>query len=279
MKKENLKRIDLIEYKELIKEMLNDFHLLCMKNQLKYFVAYGTLIGAVRHNGFIPWDDDVDVCMPREDYEKLIKIMDEHNEKYYMLTPFNSRYYFNNFSRFCSRKGKLDLKGVVYIDNLGPFIDVIPLDRVPDNQLERSVYYKRVREYFESIRYSLPSRYYRELSWKGRVKMHMNIPKKIINKYFVGLEKLKEQREKYITQYNSENTGILCGSFDRQSDKLLIFENEIEQLVVHKFEDINILIPAEYDAILTRTYGDYMKYPPVELQVAHHHFIPYWNVI
>ena len=107
--------------------------------------------------------------------------------------------------------------------------------------------------------------------------MNMNIPQKIVNKYFIGIDSLKQKREKYITRYNGSNSNILCGTFDKQSDKMLIYENEIERLIPHEFEDITVLIPAGYDSILTRTYGNYMEYPPVELQFPHHHFIPYWS--
>lgn len=277
MKNETMKKIDISEYKSLVKEMLNDFHNLCVEKKLRYFVAYGTLIGAVRHNGFIPWDDDIDVCMPREDYEKLIEIVGKQDEKYYMLTPSNSKYYFNNFSRFCSRKGILYLSKVVSIDYLGPFIDVIPLDKVTSEKAERNLYYKTIRKLFMIIKHSLPMRYYRSLSWKGKIKMILYLPRNLFFRYFVRIDKLKQMKEEYITQYNSTDSDLLCGTFDIQSDKLLIYKSEIEKLLPHKFEDITVLIPSGYDTILTRIYGDYMKYPPVELQIAHHHFIPYWK--
>ena len=72
--KENMKKLNVEEYKNLLKELLIKFDKLCQENNLKYSLAYGTLLGAVRHKGYIPWDDDIDVMMPREDYNKLLSI-------------------------------------------------------------------------------------------------------------------------------------------------------------------------------------------------------------
>ena len=275
MEKSN--EITMLEYKQLLKIMLKDLHNICMTNQLKYFVAYGTLIGAVRHDGFIPWDDDVDVCMPREDYEQLVKIISQGNYPYYMLTPENSLNYYNNFSRFCSNKGYLTLKGTINIDNLGPFIDVIPLDKVPEDHDERQRYYTEITKYYSMIRNSLPSRYYKTLHAKRYIKIRLNLVKRIYGKYVIGIEKAKRKRQELILKYKNEETRMLSGTFDRLSDKMIVYQDEISTLELHKFEDIDVMIPSKYDDILTRTYGDYMKLPPADERISLHHFTPFWK--
>ena len=274
---DNELKISSSEYKELLKDMLDDFHKICIRNNLAYFVAFGTLIGTVRHDGFIPWDDDIDVCMPRDDYEQLISIIEKEDSPYYMLTPGNSRYYYNNFSRFCSKKGFLTLHGIIDIDNLGPFIDVIPLDNVTEDENKRQEYYQRVRELYLLTRYSLPGRYFKTLTLKKRLKMYLNLPKRIYARLMGGTEGIKKQKEMAIEKYRNMPTGLLSASFDRLSDILLIRSEEIEELLLHPFEDIEVMIPAKYDQILKRIYGDYMKLPPIDQQVPKHHFIPYWK--
>ena len=274
--KTELKEMSSDEYKELLTEMLDYFHKLCERNNLKYFVAFGTLIGTIRHGGFIPWDDDIDVCMPRADYDRLIDIMNNSNNLYYMLTPKNSKYYYNNFSRFCSKRGVLKLKGVINIDNLGPFIDVMPLDKVPENESERLQYYQEVRKYYSLVKYSLPKQYYNTMNTVKKIKIKLNLPKRI-SAILYGTEFVKNKREELIVQYQDTNSHLLSSTFDIMSDELLLMDNEVENIEIHSFENISVCIPSEYDVILRRVYGNYMDLPPVEQRVSTHHFTPYWK--
>ncbi len=133
-KKETLEKLHDVEI-----EILDEFVRVCKKNNLKYFLVGGTLLGAVRHEGFIPWDDDIDIGMPREDYEKFLKVMEEKNSEKY--TVFDSRYDENYFFQF----GRLSLNGTYwseYWDNQVPFklgihIDLFILDKVPENKFKR----------------------------------------------------------------------------------------------------------------------------------------------
>ena len=172
--KSRQKEMSMSDYRMILKEMLSDLHSICMENHIRYFVAFGTLLGAIRHNGFIPWDDDIDICMPREDYEKFCCLLNSKRYPYYMLTPEDNRFYYNCFSRFCSQKGTLRLKGIMDINQLGPFIDVFTLDRITKDNHERQVYYHKIRKYTVLARYALPFKYYKTLTFKRKIKQYLN---------------------------------------------------------------------------------------------------------
>ena len=126
---------DSVEIKEILLKMLGWFHNFCEENNLRYFAVGGTLLGAVRHKGFIPWDDDVDVGMPRADFEKLEKLIgNKENGRYYFETPSSDRkgYYY--------AYGKLFDTTTTLVENLrdklpmGVYIDVFPFDGVGETK-------------------------------------------------------------------------------------------------------------------------------------------------
>lgn len=121
-------------------EILDVFHKVCVDNNLKYSIAYGTLLGAVRHKGFIPWDDDIDVIMPREDYEKLRTLWVKNAPKKYIFQDYyTDKNYINNFAKI--RKDKTAFvqseKEKDFNYHKGIFIDVFPADRVPNSSMSR----------------------------------------------------------------------------------------------------------------------------------------------
>jgi len=267
------------EYKTLIKDMLADFHKICVDNNIRYFVAYGTLIGTIRHNGFIPWDDDIDVWMHGEDYDRFVDIVSNSNSKYYILSLENSPYYFNVMARFCSNEGILKLKGVPDIDNFGPFIDIFPFYKAPENREERMKFYNEIYAASLDVKYSLPFRYYKTLSFRSRMSAYLECIKRWKKRYLIGTEKLKKAYKELITKYEETDSLRYYPVFHRLNvpDRRLFSQSEIEEVELHKFEDIEVFVPKSYHSIMTRLYGDYMKLPPVEEQVPKHHFIPYWK--
>ena len=126
-------------------EMLDAFDTVCKKYGLRYSLAYGTLLGAVRHKGFIPWDDDLDIMMPREDYQRLFEIWSKEVDSEYFLQDYttDTEDYVNSFAKI--RKKHTDFitseeeKTVRY--HTGIFIDIFPGDKYPDGKVERIEFY------------------------------------------------------------------------------------------------------------------------------------------
>ena len=265
------------EYKEEVKKVLAAIHDICGRHNIPYFVAFGTLLGAVRHKGFIPWDDDIDIIMTRDAYEKFCAIMPEETDDYYVLSGDTSPYYYFYFSRVCSRTATLKLKGIPDVDNLGPFVDIFILDKTSEDLAERAAQNKEVRALNRKITYMLPARYYRTLPPKRRIKMLFNLPMRMRAGLLHGFNKIRQEREEIMQRYRGSDSRLYKATYIANWEKSYYYEDEIEDLVLTDFEDIKVYIPAVYDKLLTRIYGDYMQLPPVEQRVTHHHFVPVWN--
>lgn len=274
-----LRRMEPDEYKSIIKDMLKYVHKVCVENGIHYFVAYGSLLGAVRHNGIIPWDDDIDIWMLGEDYDKFVDVFTKSTSDYYILDENNSPYYYHLVVRICSKSGILKLKGITDIENLGPFIDIFRLYKAPEDSDERMKLYAAVRDANRDVRYSLPIRYYKALTPKVKAATLIYCLERLPKRCFVGTKKLKEIRKKIVTQYENTDSNLYYAVFDFKnlSDKRIFTRKQIEEVEPHPFEEFEVLIPKDYDTILTRIYGDYMQLPPPEKRVSKHHFTPYWR--
>lgn len=265
------------EYKEEAKKALAALHDICVRNDIRYFAAYGTMLGAVRHKGFIPWDDDIDICMTRDDYEKLCEVMAKETGDYYILSEDTSKYYYFYFSRFCSRTATLKLKGIIDFEGLGPFVDIFILDKTSENPAERAAHNREVLALNQKIKYAVPIRYYHSLKPKRRIKMILNLPKRIDAWLIHGFDRIKKQRRETILRYRNSDSKLYTTSYDPIQEKCLYYQNEIDDLILVPFEDLEVYIPAAYDTLLTRRYGDYMQLPPEDQRITHHHFVPIWN--
>ena len=136
------KIIDTVELKSLMLSILKDVDTFCRTNNIRYFLTYGTLIGAVRHKGFIPWDDDVDICMPRPDYMRFMK---EYNHEYYKAYCAEFTPGWDHFiAKVCDDRTIID-EG--HGDKCGVYIDVFPLDGWPKGEISKLIHYRRVLFY------------------------------------------------------------------------------------------------------------------------------------
>ena len=264
------------EFKKTTKDLLAYIDSFCHENNIKYFAHYGTLIGAIRHKGFIPWDDDIDICMPREDYEKFVKMFNNDDGQHYVLCSETSDTYYNGYARACDNKMILKIKGTFDIEHFGAFVDVFPLDIVPESLKEREVFYEDLHNAFMNILYALPTRCYKPLPLRRRIKFSANLVKRI-PAIVMGINNAKNKRNQLMKKYNNTNSELISCLFDVPDDRLVMRKDQIEDLIRVPFEDIEIDIPRKYDEILRQYYGDYMKLPPSSERYSHHHFTPFWN--
>lgn len=244
-------------------EILDIVHKVCVENQLKYSLAYGTLIGAVRHQGFIPWDDDIDICMPREDYEKFLEIWPKYKFEDYILQNIETDEDFTqNFTKI--RKNHttfLQPKEEQYKYHKGFFIDIFPGDRVPDSKLKRQF------QFFNMAVNLLYSRKFKSGSSSRIISMVENIlflfPKSFQKKYRKVSEKIVK---KY--NFNSELQYVFASTIN---DARIYYPNDIfENLILADFEGKRFYIFKDYDTCLKIQYGDYMQLPPENERVWTH---------
>ena len=253
-KLEKLKQVEL--------EILDYFDELCKKNNLKYYLAFGTLLGAIRHNGFIPWDDDIDVLMPLNDYYKLEKIMQENkNSKYFFQSYKTDIEYINSWFKIRKNNTHMVEKSAEGKNfHNGIFIDVFPLVPYPkDAKLQKKCNIKlKISNCLLKCGMTLKWREH-NFSFGGVCisTICKIIPKKLRIKY---VDKLLNDVYSYEGEYDK---------YVVTSDFRLYAKDNFDKTEEHIFEGKKYPIPMGYDKFLTELYGDYMTLPPVEKRVTH----------
>lgn len=235
----------------------------CDKNNLRYSVAYGTLLGAVRHSGFIPWDDDLDICMPREDYNKFIELW--QNTPDYLLQNHDTN---RDFTPGFTKIRKNNTAFVQQTDvgrsyHKGIFIDIFPYDRVPNNKIQKKF------QLLHAMFCQLFTRQHSPSDNGALLKICSDIilffvPK---SKYY----KMSQYHLKKICKYNSQKD-LKYFSISSFVSMHKYYPSDIfDNLVKINFEGLEVNVFRDYHKMLTEFYGDYMKLPPESEQNWYHH--------
>ena len=253
------------ELKQLQKcelEMLVEFDRICRKYNILYSIDGGTMLGAVRHGGFIPWDDDADVILTRKEYEKLKKVIFDELD--------NNRFYFQDIDITDGYRwgyGKLRRKNTKFVRinqehmpyEQGIFMDVFVCDNVPDNYFFRCI--------CNAVSYG-----YRKAFWAP---VGMNTKKGISKTILTVLNKIPEQKlkksfYKYRMHRNKKNSSLVkCLTF-QACNRMYGYKREwYEDVEDIQFEGVKLKAPIMKEEYLTFLYGDYMKLPPIEKRKAH----------
>lgn len=265
MKMEDIQKVSL--------NILKQITAVCEREGFHYTLAYGTLIGAIRHKGFIPWDDDIDIQMPRPDYERFIRYMVEHPLP--NLKIFNHKYvkgYPLGISRIADMRYKVEEKILKEHCDMGIFVDVYPIDGLANT------YENAKKAYFgtDKPRANL-LRIIDKQQCKIRLGQLFTNPRFFLSNIVLrlkGLDRVQDELEYAATQKKFEDSmfvGIPNWNWIR-----LVYKREwYEEFVKAPFEDSEFYISKFYDDILRAEYGDYMQLPPVEKRVYHHGYIAY----
>lgn len=131
--------ITLKEMQNLELSLMKKLHSICESNNLNYFLGYGSCIGAIRHNGFIPWDDDIDIIMPLEDYENLINILKHSNDRYQIRCLENDDKYIYPFAKFVDTYTELD-EFEMEAEPIGVYVDIFPIYYLPTSEKNEHIY-------------------------------------------------------------------------------------------------------------------------------------------
>ena len=252
-------------------DLLIELDRICKKHNIRYFLIGGTLIGAIRHEGFIPWDDDIDVGMLREDYDRLRKVCDEDLDPAYFLHDWNSDpasphpFY------------KLKICGTHYPETLAAksdmndsiYIDVFPYDNAPNSRFLRKLHQMKIY----LMRKILLLRCNFDLSGNRTGRKLLYGVLKLLS-HIRSVEGWKRTFTRVQRQYNNKPTETVVNlggaySYARES----VLHSNVEKTIPHTFEGRNFEIPAGYDAFLRNCYGDYMQLPPEEQRVGKHEIV------
>lgn len=264
-----------IEVKEIQKiqvEMLLEIKNFCQQNQIKYQLFAGTLLGTIRHEGFIPWDDDIDICMLRKDYNRFLQIWKNNSiSDLFLQTNNTDKNYIMQFA-------KIRKNNTLFVENSlsdleihhGVFIDIFPMDNVEPFTILGSFQQKA-------------------LHFIGRMNLlrikklclhtdnHIEKILRIFGHYFMNLIPKNWTNRLYITIacwfYNKETyfvSHLTNGTNRKKYMNFLIKREDFEDSIERKFEGHYFPIARNYHSILTRIYGDFMHLPPLEQQKPHH---------
>ena len=245
-------------------ELLNCFISLCEQLELNWFCVCGTALGAVKYNGYIPWDDDIDVAMPREDYDKFVENAAAWLPEYFFLQNYRSDPAFpHEFSKLRnSETTQLEL-GVQYLNmNHGIYIDIFPLDGYPNSKVGK-------------IKFELQNKV---LTWKQFCFVKDNPKRRIrirnllfrLMGYHKKIHQVMMQKEQLYKKFPLNQSTYWCNYGNWQGKLEYAPKWHYGEGTWAIFEGLRVRIPENYDAYLTQKYGDWRSDPPKEKQRSHH---------
>lgn len=255
------------ELKNKLTEMMAWFHHFCVENNLTYYALGGTMLGAVRHEGFIPWDDDIDLGMPREDYNKLASLLENQTVNgYTMETPNTTeKDFYYPFSKIYDTKTTL-VENTKHQIKRGIYLDIFPLDGIGNTIEESSQNFKKVQR-LNNLRLLKVAGFR-----KGR-KIYKNIGVALFRLLPVSPKKILKKLDQACARlgfYDCEYCGNLVGAW---GFKEVVKRDVMGTPKLYKFENICIYGVEKPDEYLTSLYGNWRQLPPVEKRATHHDFV------
>lgn len=258
--------IDLAEMRKIQLEILDELHRYCEEQQLTYFLSSGTLIGAVRHKGYIPWDDDIDLYMPRESYERFLFNYKDISGRFKVNEVRLNEGFTQSFIKMEDTYTLLIDPKTIEKKSLGINIDIFPIDFVSDNKiiLYTKFYLKKWLYYLSSAK-NIPLKalpLYQSISWRLFVLFSKLIPLSAckINKLIIYLVK-RTRPARLVCNIAGCGPLKVSGCFDASS---------IASSINIEFEGKQYKTMVGYQDYLTHTYGNYMKLPPIEQRIPSH---------
>lgn len=266
-----MKRITNEEHKKILLEMLDYFDKICKKNNINYSLIAGSLLGAVREKGIIPWDDDIDIVLTLENYSKLIKVLNKKNKgRFKLINHENNHSYYLPFDKMIDTKTIAIENGRREIQNYGVFLDIFCYHNVPNNKFLRKIHYHRLK-FWESFvaGYSKTD--------LGTDKVFFKRIRKMLSEK-MGIDFILKKYNKVLSCYDKKKTNYLIASWPTYRYENEIIEKKwISNYTKADFNGLNPMITSDYDYVLKKTYGDYMTPPSEKDRTGRHGIDLYWR--
>lgn len=268
-----MKPIEIKELKRVQLDIVQALHDFCLEHKIKYSLACGSLLGAIRHNGYIPWDDDIDVYLERDDFNRLIDLFPASYKGVYGLISLKTdKKWHIPYGKMYDNRTLMFENDIDWIP-IGVNIDVYPVDRVPVDEKTWQKYNKVRRFIRDFIQYKSirPSKRYSFL--KNVIAFFVMIVFLFITKRF---------HAKIVNWYAQwfHHSGTATRLFENIQgiiQKAPFDKEDFSETILHKFEDRELCVMKGYDHCLRCGFGEYMQLPPIEKRVSHHSFKAYWK--
>ncbi len=268
-----MKKISHEECQDVMMKILDEVVRICDKNGFRYSLAYGTLIGAVRHKGFIPWDDDIDIYLMRKDYDKLLSILKDPNSdtaKWISVIDDTCKGYYYSFAKVVDNRTEVRMDR--HVGNHGLWIDIFPLDNMPKSDFGAKSFimfcsFLRVVALSLDTNFSSKTLSFGALLYKGFFNAITTV---------FGKKRFCRFMEWVFRLYKDKESDKVANLFTSYKFKGIFDKEKLTSLVPYPFETGKYMGFENYDYYLSRLYGDYMKLPPEEKRITHN-FDAWWK--
>jgi len=266
----NIRALQLVEL-----DILNEIVAICDANNLKYFIIGGTFLGAIRHRGFIPWDDDIDIAMPRNDYERFLNIADSKLSKHIKIENFITN---PEYQYYITRVQNTNTKVIEKrIGNAQKWthasVDIFPIDGTPNNKYLRKWHYFNVLTHRMLMSLCYKDSIDRERKRSFKENLLLKIMEKLPIEKFFNATKEKQKIDKLLKSQKIDNSNFIGTIMGAYRTREIVPKEYFGDGTFYEFEKFKYRGPFMYNEYLTHMYGDYMKIPPAESQKNHYEIV------
>lgn len=267
-----MKKMTEKECKKVMLDILDYIDKICRKNNIKYSLFCGSLIGAIRHKGIIPWDDDIDIILLKEEYDKLVKILEKENTYYKIISYENTKGYYAPFIKVVDTRTKIKQNNMDDINDYGIFIDIFCYNNFPDKG-GKSLYKKII--FYKCL---IGGLMLNNSDKKDKLYLLRKIRKFFVEKV-LSPNFIIKRYNKLCNKNNNKKCNRLLSNWPEiynSLEKEIAYKDDYKEYIDVEFDGLTVMATKKYDEVLTRYFGDYMTPPPVEKRI-NHGFDAYWR--
>ena len=262
----------LTKIQEIQLGIFKEFDSFCKENNIPYFIIGGTVIGAVRHKGFIPWDDDIDVGLLRKDYDKFVSMASQKWTGKYRIKNYKiTKDFYHSLTHAVDTTVRILDNERINPVSTNVWIDVNPLDGFPNDGIKQKIHYYRLRMIKNLIVLSNFEKLFDLNKERSKpIKVIIAIIR-VINPFkILSTKKLIEKLESVLRSHNTDDSPCIGNFVGRYGKKEIMRKKVFSEKTMLQFEDIIVPVMKDYDEYLRNLYGDYMQLPPKEKQINRH---------